>query len=148
MMSLKLTDTLNSLNREMADLETQMISAERLKQYSDDQYVPQEGALRAPDFQARLANWPSNGSVEFQDVKVRYRDELPLVGVQSDGVDGSCALVVSLATTSSVEQSQRGWRLPRVPRENLASNRLAIWATFGCSTTIFLNFFKKRFHST
>ena len=45
MYSLKLTDTLSALNRVNADLETQMISVERMKQYSDEAFVPREASL-------------------------------------------------------------------------------------------------------
>ncbi|CAD7932634.1 unnamed protein product [Amoebophrya sp. A120] len=86
MYSLKLTDTLNALNRESADLETQMISVERLKQYIFD--IPSEAALEVEQGAAptedsaeetRLDNWPSRGRIEFQNVSLKYREELPLV---------------------------------------------------------------------
>ncbi|CAD7954033.1 unnamed protein product [Amoebophrya sp. A25] len=85
MYSLKLTDTLNALNRESADLETQMISVERLRQYVEQ--VPSEAPLETEEDSSIVLNgpggseqsWPSAGRVEFQNVSLRYRDELPLV---------------------------------------------------------------------
>mmetsp|Transcript_5886 Transcript_5886/g.14657 ORF Transcript_5886/g.14657 Transcript_5886/m.14657 type:complete len:2020 (-) Transcript_5886:432-6491(-) len=76
MYSLKLTDTLNALNRESADLETQMISVERLKQYVEQ--IPTEADLDGTSCSS--SPWrPTKGRVEFADVSLRYRDELPLV---------------------------------------------------------------------
>ena len=56
MYSLKLTDTLNALNRESADLETQMISVERMKQYSDPASVPPEAELYTENDKRELEN--------------------------------------------------------------------------------------------
>lgn len=81
MYSFRLTDTLNALNRESADLETQMISVERLKQYGDENIVPPEAALHDSKFRDRPENrvWPSKGEVHFHNVQLKYREELPLV---------------------------------------------------------------------
>lgn len=74
--ALKLTDTLNQVNRESADRETQMVSVERVCSYIND--IAHEPPLRTavrvvPD------SWPSRGMVSVQDVQMRYRDGLPLV---------------------------------------------------------------------
>jgi ABC-type multidrug transport system fused ATPase/permease subunit len=81
--ALKLTDTLNQVNRESADRETQMVSVERVHQYMTG--TAQEAALRA---EAGIvpAGWPSSGSMKVQDVYMKYREELPTVlnGVSLD----------------------------------------------------------------
>lgn len=73
--ALKLTDTLNQVNRESADRETQMVSVERVHRFAVG--IEQEAALRVD--QPLPANWPARGEVNLSDVKMRYRDSLPLV---------------------------------------------------------------------
>lgn len=81
--ALKLTDTLNQVNRESADRETQMVSVERVHQYMTG--TAQEAALRA-GAGVVPAGWPSSGSMKVQDLYMRYREELPTVlnGVSLD----------------------------------------------------------------
>eukprot|EP00397_Hematodinium_sp_SG-2012_P003278 GEMP01003286.1.p1 GENE.GEMP01003286.1~~GEMP01003286.1.p1 ORF type:complete len:1499 (+),score=319.19 GEMP01003286.1:58-4497(+) len=75
--ALRLTDTLSALNRESADRETQMVSAERMMEYGDDEKVPKEAPLRIPDTQPKT-DWPQ-GDLEWKNVHVKYRADLPLV---------------------------------------------------------------------
>jgi ABC-type multidrug transport system fused ATPase/permease subunit len=62
--------------RAASDFEASMVSVERIREYS-------ELALEAPHeipADKMLDNaWPCKGAVEFKDVKLRYRPELPLV---------------------------------------------------------------------
>jgi len=74
--AMKLTDTLNQVNRESADRETQMVSVERMHQYSCD--VEPEAALEIPD-RDPPATWPSRGDLDLHNVTMRYRPELPIV---------------------------------------------------------------------
>lgn len=57
-----------------ASLEKELVSVERVVQYTD---LPSEAAeildQRPPKF------WPSGGAIEVQGLKVRYADELPMV---------------------------------------------------------------------
>jgi len=75
--ALRLTDTLNALNRESADREAQMVCAERLMDYVDPEKVPPEAALRIKDVQT-LSGCPK-GALELKNICVRYRPDLPLV---------------------------------------------------------------------
>lgn len=72
--SLKLTETLNMLNRESADRETQMISVERVVQYKNS--VESEAQLVVP---GTPESWLSKGDISVQDVVMRYREGLPTV---------------------------------------------------------------------
>uniref|UniRef100_A0AAR2J8R4 ABC-type glutathione-S-conjugate transporter n=1 Tax=Pygocentrus nattereri TaxID=42514 RepID=A0AAR2J8R4_PYGNA len=72
--ALNVTLILNTLVRMTSQLETHVVSVERVKEYAE---IPNEAAWiaekRPPD------GWPSEGRVRFEDYKVRYRPELELV---------------------------------------------------------------------
>ncbi|KAL7841862.1 hypothetical protein SRHO_G00255530 [Serrasalmus rhombeus] len=72
--ALNVTLILNALVRMTSQLETHVVSVERVKEYAE---IPNEAAWiaekRPPD------GWPSEGRVSFEDYKVRYRPELELV---------------------------------------------------------------------
>ncbi|XP_054264491.1 ATP-binding cassette sub-family C member 3-like [Macrosteles quadrilineatus] len=72
--ALQITGMLNLAVRMSSEVETNIVSVERIKEYSE---VPTEAAWVVeprPD-----AQWPSHGTVQFQDYQVRYRDGLDLV---------------------------------------------------------------------
>ncbi|CAE7651007.1 Abcc1 [Symbiodinium microadriaticum] len=74
--ALRLTDTLNQVNRESADRETQMVSVERVQNYVTN--VKQEAPLRIAH-PSMGTNWPSRGSIQVDKVVMRYREGLPVV---------------------------------------------------------------------
>ncbi len=41
-------------------------------------YTPQEAARTKAEYDPPPATWPSNGSIEFRSLQMRYRPELPL----------------------------------------------------------------------
>jgi len=66
-----LTDTLNFLIRQFTQLETMMVSVERVQSYA--KLAPEKTAspqLIGPE-------WPRTGAIELRDVRMRYRDTLP-----------------------------------------------------------------------
>ncbi len=73
--ALNLTGTLNFLVRQSTDAETQMVSVERVIQYSQ---VPQEPPADLPGRDPPL-EWPQNGAVSFRNFQLRYREGLDLV---------------------------------------------------------------------
>jgi len=73
--ALQLTGILNWLVRMATEAETQMISVERVLQFTQ---LPSEGPTVIPDNRPP-PNWPSKGIVEFKDVQLRYREGLDLV---------------------------------------------------------------------
>lgn len=75
--SVSLTQVSTLFTRQSAEVENYMSSVERLVQFSGDQ-VPQERPHHIPETQPPK-EWPSPGAVEFNDVKMRYRKEMPLV---------------------------------------------------------------------
>lgn len=60
----------------VSQLQTQMVSVERVITYSE---METEAALQAPARNTPPTNWPTKGDIEFNNVELRYRSELPLV---------------------------------------------------------------------
>ena len=58
-----------------SDVETNIVAVERIKEYGE---TPQEAPWDIPENDPSK-DWPSEGSVEFQNYKVRYREGLDLV---------------------------------------------------------------------
>lgn len=61
--------------RSVTELEGYMSSVERVNHYS--RKLPQEAESEVEG--AVTAEWPANGSIEFEGIEMRYRDSLPLV---------------------------------------------------------------------
>lgn len=75
--SVSLTQVSTLFTRQSAEVENYMSSVERLVQFSGDQ-VPQEKPHEIPENKPPK-EWPSPGAIEFNDVQMRYRKEMPLV---------------------------------------------------------------------
>lgn len=73
--ALSLTDLLGQTVRSFANLEAGMNSVERILHYSDN--IPQEAAYQTDKELPK--GWPSAGAITFQNLKMRYRDDTPLV---------------------------------------------------------------------
>ncbi|TRY74646.1 hypothetical protein TCAL_01629 [Tigriopus californicus] len=73
--ALSVTQTLNWFVRMTSEVETNIVAAERLKEYADS---PTEAAwtntAHTPE-----ESWPNSGSIQFEDYCTRYREGLPLV---------------------------------------------------------------------
>jgi ATP-binding cassette, subfamily C (CFTR/MRP), member 1 len=74
--ALMVTQSLNWSVRSASDLEANMVAVERVKEYS---MVSCEGARHTTKDEDLPSEWPTHGKVELRNVKMRYRDELPLV---------------------------------------------------------------------
>ncbi|XP_054264333.1 ATP-binding cassette sub-family C member 3-like [Macrosteles quadrilineatus] len=72
--ALQITGVLNYAVRQASEVETNIVSVERISEYSQ---IPQEAAwqlqFRPP------TEWPINGAINFQNYQVRYREGLELV---------------------------------------------------------------------
>ncbi|KAJ1562778.1 hypothetical protein HK096_003457 [Nowakowskiella sp. JEL0078] len=73
--SLNVTQTLNWCVRQSCEIETNIVSVERVIEYSEVQteapaYCPE---IKLPD------SWPSSGAVSFKNYSTKYRSELDLV---------------------------------------------------------------------
>lgn len=72
--SITITQTLNWNVRQSCEIETNIVSVERIKQYIELQpeaaYEPQEGFDKS---------WPSQGRIDFEAYSTRYRPELDFV---------------------------------------------------------------------
>ncbi|KAI9363460.1 hypothetical protein DFJ73DRAFT_811265 [Zopfochytrium polystomum] len=73
--SLSVTQTLNWVVRQSAEIETNIVSVERMKEYID---LPQEAAYEVPA-RRPSQSWPSNGEIDFVNYSTRYREGLELV---------------------------------------------------------------------
>lgn len=84
--SLQITQTLNMLVRVLSDVETNVVSVERIKEYGD---VKPEAEWEVENVKV-AEGWPTNGRVVFEDYMVRYREGLDLVlkGVSFDIMGG------------------------------------------------------------
>ncbi|XP_023165481.2 multidrug resistance-associated protein 1 isoform X10 [Drosophila hydei] len=74
--ALQVTQTLNWLVRMSSDIETNIVSVERIKEYGE---TKQEAPWVLESDKQRPKNWPEGGRVEFKDFQVRYREGLDLV---------------------------------------------------------------------
>lgn len=74
--ALQVTQTLNWLVRMSSDIETNIVSVERIKEYGE---TKQEAAWELEEDKEKPQNWPIQGRVEFRDFQVRYREGLDLV---------------------------------------------------------------------
>lgn len=72
--ALQITGTLSWLVRMTSDLETNIVSVERVKEYTE---LKQEAELLS-NYQPPH-NWPQNGCIDFQHYSTRYREDLGLV---------------------------------------------------------------------
>lgn len=72
--AISITQSINWSVRMASDLESQMVSVERVKTYS---LMPQEAARTTPRDPKNV--WPSRGEIQFASVSMRYRSGLPFV---------------------------------------------------------------------
>ena len=73
--ALNISSTLQVLTRNLSDIETNLVSVERISEY---QTVIQEAPQKLPENNP-LIDWPRNGVVTFDKYSTRYRDGLDLV---------------------------------------------------------------------
>ncbi|KAF8383121.1 mrp-3 [Pristionchus pacificus] len=73
--SLNVSFMMNLLMTRLSELETSIVSVERVKEYSEDQA---EADWRQPHRRPKQG-WPSNGAVHFKNYETRYRPGLELV---------------------------------------------------------------------
>ncbi|BFZ12050.1 hypothetical protein BsWGS_15089 [Bradybaena similaris] len=73
--ALQISSCLAYMVRQVSEFETNIVSVERLKEYSQ---VDQEAALINP-LKRPAPHWPNRGNVIFTDYKTRYRQGLDLV---------------------------------------------------------------------
>lgn len=62
--------------RQLTEVETQMVSVERVDEYSN---LPTEGELEAPPHRRPPANWPNSGKCEFENMSMQYFPDEPSV---------------------------------------------------------------------
>ena len=73
--ALNITDTLNILTRNFSEVETNLVSVERIAEYQE---VVQEAPYTMEE-NSPPVSWPEHGVVKFDGYKARYREGLDLV---------------------------------------------------------------------
>ncbi|CAG8520388.1 12933_t:CDS:10 [Funneliformis mosseae] len=73
--ALSVTQALNWAVRQFCEIETNVVSVERVKEYID---LPSEAPVVIPDNRPD-PTWPQNGLIQYQNYSTRYRPELELV---------------------------------------------------------------------
>ncbi|AWU74051.1 uncharacterized protein C5L36_0A06450 [Pichia kudriavzevii] len=73
--ALQVTQSLNWIVRMTVDIESNIVSVERVMEYAT---LPHEAPAVIED-KRPAANWPFNGEIEFKNYSTRYREDLDLV---------------------------------------------------------------------
>ncbi|CAH7687177.1 hypothetical protein PPACK8108_LOCUS21917, partial [Phakopsora pachyrhizi] len=71
-----ITQSLNWLLRSITEVETNIVSCERVIEYTD---LKQEGPFETNESSLPPPEWPDKGEIEFNNVECKYREELDLV---------------------------------------------------------------------
>uniref|UniRef100_A0A914ULK3 ABC-type glutathione-S-conjugate transporter n=1 Tax=Plectus sambesii TaxID=2011161 RepID=A0A914ULK3_9BILA len=74
--SLNITNFLNMAVRQVSDLETNIVSVERVKEYTE---TPTEAAWESAPGKKPPSGWPKHGRVQIENYSTRYRPGLSLV---------------------------------------------------------------------
>ena len=74
--AMQITGQLNFLIRQTSQIENNMVSVERIKEYQSS--LPQEADWTLADDPGQEM-WPSSGGIELSKLEMRYREGLPLV---------------------------------------------------------------------
>ncbi|KAJ3398512.1 hypothetical protein HDV05_002445, partial [Chytridiales sp. JEL 0842] len=72
--SLSVTQSLNWMVRQSSEIETNVVSVERMMEYIE---LPQEAPYEIPENHPR-DSWPETGTIEFKNYSTRYREGLDL----------------------------------------------------------------------
>ncbi|MBW0487072.1 hypothetical protein O181_026787 [Austropuccinia psidii MF-1] len=73
---LSITQSLNWLVRSATEVETNIVSCERVIEYTK---LKQEATFETDEHHKPGPNWPDKGAVDYEDYQCKYRDELDLV---------------------------------------------------------------------
>ena len=71
----QITNVLNMLIRQTSQIETNMVSVERIREYQDE--IVQEAPYEMPNDPSD--GWPNHGVIQFENYQTRYREGLDLV---------------------------------------------------------------------
>ncbi|XP_075959052.1 ATP-binding cassette sub-family C member 5 isoform X2 [Anarhichas minor] len=75
--AVQLTGLFQFTVRLLTETEARFTSVERIDHYI--KCLESEAPRQSPEAEAPAASWPQQGNITFQDVEMRYRDDLPLV---------------------------------------------------------------------
>nr|CAB3219635.1 multidrug resistance-associated protein 5-like [Phallusia mammillata] len=74
--SVQISGILQAMIRFFIQTETYFTSAERVREYAEISKLEKPAIV---DGNRPLENWPNNGNIRFENVSMRYREDLPLV---------------------------------------------------------------------
>ncbi|GBN32008.1 Canalicular multispecific organic anion transporter 1 [Araneus ventricosus] len=108
--ALSVTENLSNLVRHWTSVETQMISVERIHEYS---HLTPEASWKTECTSFDLNSWPSKGAVTFRNYKMRYRAGMELV-LQGINVDISAGQKVGVVGRTGAGKSSLALALFRI----------------------------------
>ena len=97
----QITQTLNMMVRQTSEVEANIVSVERAKEYAE---VSTEAAWILPDSRPP-DEWPREGKIQIDAYNLRYREELPLVLKNIDCVFYPGEKVMNVGHSSLVSYS-------------------------------------------
>ncbi|WAR09782.1 MRP1-like protein [Mya arenaria] len=89
--ALQITDNLTWLVRMVSEFETNIVSVERIAQYSS---ITTEASLHTDEYLSE--DWPSKGEIQLCSYSTRYREGLPLIGIVGRTGAGKSSLTLAL----------------------------------------------------
>ena len=79
LVAIDMTGLLSWLIRIVSELESNMVSVERVSEYAGLESEEATGAMIQGGVKAPPPNWPPAGAISFDKLELRYRPGLPLV---------------------------------------------------------------------
>ena len=111
--AIDMTGLLSWLIRIVSELESNMVSVERMSEYSELETEEATGAVTRGGVKPSPAGWPTAGAISFEKLEMRYRPGLPLVlkGVSFDVKAGEKAGIVGRTGSGKSTLIVALWRL-------------------------------------
>ena len=111
--AIDMTGLLSWLIRIVSELESNMVSVERVSEYAELETEEATGAVTRGGVKGTPAGWPSAGAISFERLELRYRPGLPLVlkGVSFTVQAGEKAGIVGRTGSGKSTLIVAMWRL-------------------------------------
>jgi ABC-type multidrug transport system fused ATPase/permease subunit len=124
--SLQLVDQMQGLLMSLTGTELGLVALERVSGFAK---LKQETALEN-DFDRNLGAWPTKGQIEFKDVTMRYRDDLPRVlnGISFTIPGGTSVGVVGRTGAGKSSLIQALFRMSPLEGGEICIDGVDIWS--------------------
>ncbi|CAD6196014.1 unnamed protein product [Caenorhabditis auriculariae] len=129
--ALSITEVLNMAVRMMSEMETNIVSIERVKEYQAiEQEAKWEGETELPK------DWPEKGEIQFENYAMRYREDLPKVLKNIDlkisggekigiiGRTGSGKSSLTMALYRMIKATEGEIKIDGIPTDSLGLHQL------------------------